>query len=108
QLVSLFNRDVEVVYYGTLFMRLCVMVVPVTCLTQIFAGTLRGAGSAKIPMYIMLASYVVFRQIYLFIMSNVMHTPQTIGFGYPAGWILCAILTTLAYKFSGWEKRALK
>ncbi|MBR5268866.1 MAG: MATE family efflux transporter, partial [Lachnospiraceae bacterium] len=46
QLVSLFNRDVEVVYYGTLFMRLCVMVVPVTCLTQIFAGTLRGAGSA--------------------------------------------------------------
>ena len=108
QLVSLFNRDVEVVYYGALFMRLCVMVVPVTCLTQIFAGTLRGAGSAKIPMYIMLASYVVFRQIYLFIMSNVMHTPQTIGFGYPAGWILCAILTTLAYKFSGWEKRALK
>ena len=108
QLVSLFNRDVEVVYYGTLFMRLCVMVVPITCLTQIFAGTLRGAGSAKIPMYIMLASYVVFRQIYLFIMSNVMHTPQTIGFGYPAGWILCAILTTLAYKFSGWEKKALK
>jgi len=33
QLVSLFNRDPEVVYYGTLFMRLCVMVVPITCLT---------------------------------------------------------------------------
>ncbi|MBQ5806368.1 MAG: MATE family efflux transporter, partial [Lachnospiraceae bacterium] len=57
QLVSLFNRDPEVVYYGTLFMRLCVMVVPVTCLTQIFSGTMRGAGSAKIPMYIMLTSY---------------------------------------------------
>lgn len=108
QLVSLFNRDPEVVSYGTLFMRLCVMVVPITCLTQIFSGTMRGAGSAKIPMYIMLTSYVVFRQIYLFIMSHVMHTPQTIGFGYPAGWILCAILTTLAYKFSGWEQKALK
>ena len=108
QLVSLFNRDPEVVYYGTLFMRLCVMVVPVTCLTQIFSGTMRGAGSAKIPMYIMLTSYVVFRQIYLFVMSNLAHSLYTIGFGYPAGWILCAILTTLAYKFSGWEKRAIK
>ena len=108
QLVSLFNRDPEVVYYGTLFMRLCVMVVPVTCLTQIFSGTMRGAGSAKIPMYIMLTSYVVFRQIYLFVMSNLAHSPYTIGFGYPAGWILCALLTTLAYKFSGWEKRAIK
>lgn len=108
QLVSLFNRDPEVVYYGTLFMRLCVMVVPLTCFTQIFSGTMRGAGSAKIPMYIMLTSYVVFRQIYLFVMSHVAHSPYTIGFGYPAGWILCAILTTLAYKFSGWDKKAIK
>ena len=108
QLVSLFNRDVEVVYYGTLFMRLCVMVVPITCLTQIFSGTMRGAGSAKIPMYLMLSSYVVFRQIYLFVMSHVAHNPYTIGFGYPAGWILCAVLTTIAYKCSGWEKKAIK
>ena len=108
QLVALFNQDPEVIYYGTLFLRLCVYVVPVTSLTQIFAGTLRGAGSAKIPMYIMLASYVAFRQVYLFIMSNVAHNPYTIGFGYPAGWILCAVLTTLAYKFSGWEKKAIK
>jgi len=108
QLVALFNQDPEVIYYGTLFLRLCVYVVPITSLTQIFAGTLRGAGSAKIPMYIMLASYVAFRQIYLFVMSHVAHNPYTIGFGYPAGWILCAVLTTLAYKFSGWEKKAMK
>ncbi|MBQ7797083.1 MAG: MATE family efflux transporter [Lachnospiraceae bacterium] len=108
QLVSLFNREPDVVYYGTLFMRLCVMIVPLTCFTQIFSGTMRGAGSAKIPMYLMLASYVVFRQIYLFVMSHVAHNPYTIGFGYPAGWILCAVLTTLAYKFSGWEKKALE
>ncbi len=108
QLVALFNQDPEVIYYGTLFLRLCVYVVPITSLTQIFAGTMRGAGSAKVPMYIMLASYVVFRQIYLFVMSQVAHSPYTIGFGYPAGWILCAILTTIAYKFSGWEKKALK
>lgn len=106
QLVSLFNQDPEVVYYGTLFMRLCVFIVPITSLTQMFAGTMRGAGSAKIPMYIMLFSYVVFRQIYLFIMSHVAHNPYTIGFGYPAGWLMCAFLMTLAYKFSGWEKKA--
>lgn len=108
QLVSLFNRDPEVIYYGTLFMRLCVFIVPITSLTQIFAGTMRGAGSSKTPMYIMLASYVVFRQIYLFVMSHIAHNPYTIGFGYPAGWIVCALLMTLAYKFSGWEKKAFQ
>lgn len=105
QMVSLFNQDPEVIYYGTLFLRLCVFVVPITSLTQVFAGTMRGAGSANIPMYIMLFSYVVFRQIYLFIMDRVAHNPYTIGFGYPAGWLVCALLMTLAYKFSGWEKK---
>ena len=52
-----------------------------------------------------LFSYVVFRQIYLFAAKQLAHNPYTIGFGYPAGWIVCTILMTLFYKFSGWESR---
>jgi len=104
QMVALFNQDPEVIYYGTLFLRLCVFAVVICCPNQIYAGTLRGAGDAKSPMYIMLFSYVVFRQIYLYLVNRFAYSPYTIGFGYPAGWILCTILMTICYKYSGWEK----
>ena len=104
QMVALFNQDQEVIYYGTLFLRLCVFAVVICCPNQIYAGTLRGAGDAKSPMYIMLFSYVVFRQIYLYLVNRFAYSPYTIGFGYPAGWILCTILMTICYKYSGWEK----
>ena len=104
QMVALFNQDSEVIYYGTLFLRLCVFAVVICCPNQIYAGTLRGAGDAKSPMYIMLFSYVVFRQIYLYLVNRFAYSPYTIGFGYPAGWILCTILMTICYKYSGWEK----
>ena len=53
----------------------------------------------------MLISYVAFRQVYLFIVKQVCYTPSLVGFGYPAGWMLCALLTTLYYWFSGWDKK---
>lgn len=105
QMVALFNQDSEVIYYGTLFLRLCVFAVVICCPNQVYAGTLRGAGDAKSPMFIMLFSYVVFRQIYLYLVNRFAYSPYTIGFGYPAGWILCTILMTICYRFSGWEKK---
>ena len=105
QMTALFNQDPEVIYYGTLFLRLCVFAVVLCCPNQIYAGTLRGAGDAKNPMYIMLFSFVVFRQIYLYLVNRFAYSPYTIGFGYPAGWLLCTILMTVCYRFSGWEKK---
>jgi len=107
-LIALFNQDPEVVRYGTLFMRLNVYFRLFMCVIQILAGTMRGAGCAKTPMYIFMFSYIVFRQIYLFIMSQIAYNPYTMGFGYAAGWIMAAVLLIPAYKFSGWEKKALK
>ncbi|MEY8394184.1 MATE family efflux transporter [Lachnospiraceae bacterium 45-P1] len=104
-MVSLFNKDPEVLYYGTLFLRLCVFFTLTACVTQVYAGTLRGIGDAKTPMVIMLLSYVIFRQIYLYLITKVINTPYTVALGYPAGWIVCSLLTWLYYKFSGWEKK---
>lgn len=104
-MVSLFNKDPEVLYFGTLFLRLCVFFTLTACVTQVYAGTLRGIGDAKTPMVIMLLSYVMFRQIYLYLITKVMNNPYTVALGYPAGWIVCSLLTWLYYKFSGWEKK---
>lgn len=41
---------------------------------QILAGSLRGSGDAKGPMCIMLFSFVVCRQIYLFFVTKIAFT----------------------------------
>lgn len=105
QMVALFNQEEDVIYYGVLFMKLCVLLTVTCCANQVFAGTLRGVGDARTPMFIMLFSYVVFRQCYLYIVSQVHHSPYTIGFAYPAGWITCSLLLAAYYYFSGWEKK---
>ena len=56
-------------------------------------------------MFIMLFSYVPFRQIYLFVITQFINTPAVVGFGYPLGWMMCSLLTALFYFFGGWEKR---
>lgn len=105
QFVSLFTQDQEVVSYGVLFLRQNIFFLAISSLTQVYSGTLRGVGNSTTPMILMLVSYVAFRQVYLYLVKQVCYIPSLIGFGYPAGWIVCALLTTLYYWFSGWDKK---
>lgn len=104
-IVSLFNRDAEVLRYGVLFLRLNCIFDPFNVLNQTHAGALRGVGDSRTPMLIMLGSFVVFRQIYLFIISRITSTVHFIALGYPVGWIVCCALILLHIKRSGWEKK---
>lgn len=104
-IVSLFNRDAAVLSYGVLFLRLNCIFDPFNVLNQIHAGALRGVGDSRTPMLIMLGSFVVFRQIYLFIISKFVSSVHFIALGYPVGWIVCCALILLHVKTSGWEKK---
>lgn len=100
QVVSLFigKEETEVIYYGTLFLRQNGPFFMVTCINQVFCGSLRGCGKSKIPMIVMLSSYVVARQLYLFIVTNfISNTIGPVSFSYPVGWIICSILTFVLY-----------
>ena len=69
------------------------------CFNQIYAGALQGAGSSRASMIIMLGSFVVFRQIYLYVMANfIMNAVLPIALGYPAGWLLCSISIYTYYR----------
>ena len=97
-LVQFFIDDPAVIEFGTLFLRYITPFYIVCCVNQVYSGALRGAGNSKVPMFIMLASFVCFRQIYLFIMANfISNTVLPITMGYPAGWIVCSALTLLYY-----------
>ena len=105
KMVSLFNGDPEVIKYGTLFIRMNCFFDILCCSNQTHAGVLRGVGDAKAPMYIMLSSFVVFRQIYLFIVSHLTTSIYPISIAYPAGWLVCSVIMLIYFKKSNWEKR---
>ena len=97
-LVVFFNDKPAVVEYGTLFLRHMIPFFVVCCPNQIYAAALRGAGNSRAPMYIMLASFVCFRQLYLFVMSNfISNTILPLALGYPAGWAMCSVIMWLYY-----------
>lgn len=96
-IVSFFNNKPEVVAYGTLLLRWLSPFYVLCCFNQIYAGALRGAGNSRAPMIIMLSAFVVFRQIYLFVMSRICNEIVPITMSYPAGWLLCSTLTMIYF-----------
>ena len=103
-LVHLFSKDQAVISQGTRLLRLLSPFYVACVVNQIFAGILRGAGDARAPMFIMLASFVLFRQLYLAIVSRLSSSLIPIALGYPAGWVACSIGMFVYYKAGRWKK----
>lgn len=96
-IVAFFNSKPEVVEYGSMLLRILSPFYVLCCFNQIYAGALRGAGNTRAPMLIMVGSFVVFRQVYLFFMSQICNEIIPIAMAYPAGWLVCSLLTSLYY-----------
>lgn len=107
-LVSFFNRQEGVIFYGTQFLRTISPFYILCCFNQIYAGALRGAGNSRAPMFILLFSFVLFRQCYLFIFANfISNTVFPISMSYPAGWFVASLLTLLYYRHADLSKSKL-
>lgn len=96
-LASLFTQDPEVLTFGVRFIRLMMPFYITICFNQVYANALRGAGNSTAPMIIMMGSFIVFRQIYLFIISKCFDTVVAVALGYPFGWVLCSLLLFIYY-----------
>ena len=105
QISWMFNKDGNVIEYSTLFLRYLTPFYVCCTVNQVFTAALRGAGNSKTPMIFMLTSFIVIRQIYLFITSNfISNDPIPIGFSFPVGWVCCAIGLLIYYKSVKLEK----
>ena len=108
-LVSVFNTNPDIIGYGTLFLRTLTPFYLFWCVNQVYSGALRGVGKSTAPMIIMLSSFVLFRQTYLFVVSNfISNTILPIAMGFPAGWMLSAIITIIYYKSTGLKPKEKK
>ena len=99
-LISFFNSKPEVVELGGIFLTRLSPFYIFIAINNMYIAALRGAGNSRVPMLAVLGSYVVFRQIYLFVVSRfISYTELPIGFSYPAGWIVCCIVILIYYHF---------
>jgi len=97
-LVAFFSKSTEIIAYGTQFLQTITPFYVFFCVNQIYPAALRGSGNSRAPMVIMLLSFVLFRQCYMYVVSNyIANTVFLISMGYPAGWILCAAITFVYY-----------
>lgn len=99
QLVGFFNPKQEVVEFGSLLLRLISPFYLVYSIHDVVGGALRGSGNSKIPMMASITFFVVFRQIYLYIMANhICNDVVPIAMAYPAGWVLSSIFMALYFR----------
>ena len=107
-LVAFFNNKPEVIEFGTLFLRYISPFYLVMCIYQVYAGALRGAGNSRVPMILMLLSFVAFRQAYLYVVSRWMPGAiLPIALSYPAGWLACSVSTLIYYSRARLSKSRL-
>ena len=99
-LCRLFTSDEEIIAYGVHFIRIIAPFYIICCFNQIFSGALRGVGQAKAPTVIMLFSFVLFRQIYLYVVKILGNNFNLISIAYPMGWVVCSVLIGILYHHS--------
>jgi hypothetical protein len=99
-LVRCFNSNEEVIEYAAYFLGVISPFYLVTSFNQIYAGALRGTGDSRTPMIIMLFSFVVFRQAYLYINKLLGNSFLMVALAYPMGWVVCSILEFIYYRKS--------
>ena len=103
--MRLFTGDEPVIQAGVTFIHINIFFMLFNCVNQVLAGALRGRGDSIGPMVIMLCSFVLIRQTYLFCVTRFFaNTPLTVGFGYPVGWMCCCVLELL-YFYLHWKHR---
>ena len=105
-LMTLFSPEEDVIEYGIRFIHIVTPFYLAVCFNQIYAGALRGVGDATMPTVIMLASFVVFRQIYLAVTRALGGGFVAVALAYPVGWILCSTLLLIRYSRSVLVRRA--
>lgn len=104
--IRLFSSDPTVIEFGALFIHTNNFFLIANCINHTLAGALRARGNSTGPMVIMISSFVVIRQIYLFVLTHfVVNDPKWVGFGYPVGWMACCIIELTYYRIISRKNR---
>ncbi|MCL1796658.1 MAG: MATE family efflux transporter, partial [Clostridia bacterium] len=107
-LLRIFTPDPEVLEHGFAFIRVFAPMYFLLCFTQIIPGALRGAGNVRMATATTIFSFVILRQIYLFVITRINYTITTVALAYPVTWAIAAVILTVYYSRSDWNRFSLQ
>ena len=105
-LIGLFDKNPEVIYYGTQMARTNSLFYMFLAGAHSMAGALRGAGRTKVPMLVMLACWCLMRMTWITVMIRYINDIHIVFLGYPITWIASMICFVLYYWKSDWIRKS--
>lgn len=105
-LISAFNKDPQVIAYGTSQARTVTLFYFLLAFSHCSAGILRGAGKSIIPMNVMLCIWCVLRIIYVEIIVKVIPVLTAVLWAYPLTWTLSSIIFLIYLLKADWMHSA--
>ncbi|MBR5341858.1 MAG: MATE family efflux transporter [Erysipelotrichaceae bacterium] len=103
-LVSRFNSDPQVIFYGTSMIRWSIFGMFFINLSHIYNAACRGAGNVKIPMIIAILSQVVSKYLFVYIGLKIYYDVHILYLGTAFGYTLAGIAATTYFYTSKWTK----
>lgn len=107
QVISIFNSEPEVVYYGVAMMRVLVPGYFFLGITHTLTGIVRGAGATTVPMIIMIFCWCFLRMAWVLGSLAAAHIIQFVFLGYTLTWGISSLLMFFYYKKGDWLRRYL-
>ncbi|MBR2281758.1 MAG: MATE family efflux transporter, partial [Spirochaetales bacterium] len=100
--IGLFNSDPEVVAYGVRQVHVQSLFYCILALSHCIAGVMRGAGKAKVPMFVMLGVWCIFRVLYISVAMSISHTIELVFAAYPLTWAISSVIFLIYMHKSNW------
>lgn len=100
--IALFNQEKEVIEAGRLMQLVFLPFYIVLPINQVINGVLRGAGRSSVPMYVMVFSFVILRQLYLFVITKFTSDITYVFLGWPLTWVVCSIIFIIYFYKVKW------
>ena len=101
-LIGLFNSDPEVIAYGVRQIHVESLFYCLLALSHSIAGVMRGAGKAKVPMFVMLGVWCIFRVLYISVAMAISHTVELVFAAYPLTWTISSVIFLIYMLRSDW------
>ncbi len=103
-LIGLFNNDPAVIAFGVRQIHIESPFYCLLALSHAMAGVLRGAGKAKVPMFVMLGDWCLFRVAYISVAMSISHTIELVFAAYPITWTISSVIFTIYLLKSNWVR----
>lgn len=101
-LISVFDSTKEVIEYGVTETRIRTLFYFLLAFSHTIAAICRGAGKAKVPMYVMLSVWCVFRVIFIMTMMHFFGRIELVYTAYPITWFISSAIFLIYFLKSNW------